>query len=48
MKKKHSEIVQEKRKPSDTLETPSKRIKLVEPENNDGSVADEKGNGEAD
>ena len=35
-----------KRKASDTLETPSKRMKLVEPENNDGGDADEKGNGE--
>ena len=50
VKKFHSENKEEetKRKASDTLEIPSKRIKLVEPENNDGADADEKGNGEGD
>merc|ERR1712082_5632 len=41
-------IEETKRKASDTLEMSSKRIKLVEPENNDGGDADEKGNGEGD
>ena len=35
MKKKHSETVQEKRKANDTLETPSKIIKIVDDENID-------------
>ena len=37
---------QTKRKPSESLEIPSKRIKLVEAENNDDDDGDEKGNGE--
>ena len=35
-----------KRKPTENLETPTKRIKIAQPENNDDGDGDERGNGE--
>ena len=43
MRQFNSETVQEKRKATDTLETPTKRIKIAQPENNDDG--DERGGG---